>query len=194
MPAQRILILDDEPNIGSSLRLILEREGYAVTIARTIADARRSAGGRQRPAARCPPTGRQRDRFPARIARARRRRSGHHDLRPRHHRRGGRSHARRRIRFSREAARPRQGTAVAQERARAGHAAPRKRAAPRAGRQRHEDDRVESGLPARGRAGQHGGALGCPHPDQRRVRHRQGTAGRAHPSRKPVRLRTVRQR
>ena len=39
MPAKRILILDDEPNIGSSLRLILEREGYAVTVARTIADA-----------------------------------------------------------------------------------------------------------------------------------------------------------
>jgi len=40
MPAQRILVLDDEPNIGSSLRLILEREGYAVTIARSIADAK----------------------------------------------------------------------------------------------------------------------------------------------------------
>jgi two-component system nitrogen regulation response regulator NtrX len=40
MPAQRILILDDEPNIGSSLRMILEREGYAVTVTRTIADAK----------------------------------------------------------------------------------------------------------------------------------------------------------
>jgi two-component system, NtrC family, nitrogen regulation response regulator NtrX len=44
MPAQRILILDDEPNIGSSLRMILEREGYAVTVTRTIADAKAIAG------------------------------------------------------------------------------------------------------------------------------------------------------
>src|SRR6185295_12437065 len=29
---RRIVIVDDEPNIGSSLRLILEREGYAVTV------------------------------------------------------------------------------------------------------------------------------------------------------------------
>src|SRR6202171_2909608 len=41
--AKRILILDDEPNIGSSLRLILEREGYAVTIARTLAEAKADA-------------------------------------------------------------------------------------------------------------------------------------------------------
>jgi two-component system nitrogen regulation response regulator NtrX len=43
MPAKRILILDDEPNIGASLRLILEREGYAVTLARSIADAKSCA-------------------------------------------------------------------------------------------------------------------------------------------------------
>jgi len=43
MPSQRILVLDDEPNIGSSLRLILEREGYTVAIARSIADARSAA-------------------------------------------------------------------------------------------------------------------------------------------------------
>src|SRR5213595_3073533 len=41
--AKRILILDDEPNIGSSLRLILEREGYAVTITRTLAEAKAAA-------------------------------------------------------------------------------------------------------------------------------------------------------
>jgi two-component system nitrogen regulation response regulator NtrX len=45
MPGQRILILDDEPNIGNSLRLILEREGYAVTITRTIAEAKAAAAG-----------------------------------------------------------------------------------------------------------------------------------------------------
>lgn len=43
MPSKRILILDDEPNIGSSLRLILEHEGYAVTLARNIAEARPAA-------------------------------------------------------------------------------------------------------------------------------------------------------
>src|SRR5579872_6971098 len=44
MTAQRILVLDDEPNIGSSLRMILEHEGYEVTVARTIAEARTAAG------------------------------------------------------------------------------------------------------------------------------------------------------
>src|ERR1700683_3253089 len=43
MPSNRILILDDEPNIGGSLRLILEREGYSVTLARTIAEAKPAA-------------------------------------------------------------------------------------------------------------------------------------------------------
>src|SRR5271154_4074925 len=43
MPAKRILILDDEPNIGGSLRLILEREGYSVTLARSIAEAKPAA-------------------------------------------------------------------------------------------------------------------------------------------------------
>jgi len=43
IPAKRILILDDEPNIGSSLRLILEREGFAVTITRTLAEAKAAA-------------------------------------------------------------------------------------------------------------------------------------------------------
>ena len=43
MFSKRILVLDDEPNIGSSLRLILEREGYSVTHARTIAEAKPAA-------------------------------------------------------------------------------------------------------------------------------------------------------
>ena len=30
--AKRIVIVDDEPNIGPSLKLILEREGYLVTL------------------------------------------------------------------------------------------------------------------------------------------------------------------
>ena len=43
VPTKRILVLDDEPNIGSSLRLILEREGFAVTLARSIAEAKAAA-------------------------------------------------------------------------------------------------------------------------------------------------------
>ena len=43
MPVKRVLVLDDEPNIGSSLRLILEREGYTVSVARSIADAKSAA-------------------------------------------------------------------------------------------------------------------------------------------------------
>ena len=35
---KRILIVDDEENIGRSLRLILEREGYAVTICGSAAE------------------------------------------------------------------------------------------------------------------------------------------------------------
>jgi two-component system nitrogen regulation response regulator NtrX len=41
---RRIVIVDDEPNIGPSLKLILEHEGYAVTICRSVAEFRSSAG------------------------------------------------------------------------------------------------------------------------------------------------------
>src|SRR5512143_3302243 len=34
--AKRVLIVDDEENIGRSLRLILEREGYTVTTCRSV--------------------------------------------------------------------------------------------------------------------------------------------------------------
>jgi two-component system nitrogen regulation response regulator NtrX len=40
MPQRRILIVDDEENIGRSLKLILEREGYAVTVCLSVAEAR----------------------------------------------------------------------------------------------------------------------------------------------------------
>ena len=43
MPVKRVLIVDDEPNIGNSLRLILEHAGYAVSIARTLKDAHGAA-------------------------------------------------------------------------------------------------------------------------------------------------------
>ena len=38
MITKRVLIVDDEENIGRSLRMILEREGYAVNVFRSIAD------------------------------------------------------------------------------------------------------------------------------------------------------------
>src|SRR5579871_6356168 len=38
--AKRILIVDDEENIGRSLRLILEREGYQVGLCRSIREFR----------------------------------------------------------------------------------------------------------------------------------------------------------
>src|SRR4051794_2526236 len=40
MATKRILIVDDEENIGRSLRMILEREGYAVSICRSMAEFR----------------------------------------------------------------------------------------------------------------------------------------------------------
>ncbi len=41
MASKRILIVDDEENIGRSLRMILEREGYAVSVCRSVAEFRR---------------------------------------------------------------------------------------------------------------------------------------------------------
>jgi DNA-binding NtrC family response regulator len=38
MAMKRILIVDDEENIGRSLRMILEREGYGVNVCRCVAD------------------------------------------------------------------------------------------------------------------------------------------------------------
>ena len=44
--AKRIVIVDDEPNIGPSLRLILEREGYAVTACASAKDFQNNAACR----------------------------------------------------------------------------------------------------------------------------------------------------
>ena len=38
MASKRVLIVDDEENIGRSLRMILEREGYAVNVCKTVAE------------------------------------------------------------------------------------------------------------------------------------------------------------
>lgn len=40
MPNKRVLVVDDEENIGRSLRLILEREGFTVSLAAGVAEAR----------------------------------------------------------------------------------------------------------------------------------------------------------
>jgi two-component system nitrogen regulation response regulator NtrX len=45
MTSKRILIVDDEENIGRSLRMILEREGYAVNVFRSLAEFRKFPEG-----------------------------------------------------------------------------------------------------------------------------------------------------
>ena len=40
MAARRVMIVDDEENIGRSLRLILEREGYAISTCTSVAEAK----------------------------------------------------------------------------------------------------------------------------------------------------------
>jgi len=42
MAQKKVLIVDDEDNIGRSLRMILEREGYAVSVCRSVAEFRGS--------------------------------------------------------------------------------------------------------------------------------------------------------
>src|SRR5579864_2984867 len=41
MASKRVLIVDDEENIGRSLRMILEREGYGVNVCRSVAEFNR---------------------------------------------------------------------------------------------------------------------------------------------------------
>jgi two-component system, NtrC family, nitrogen regulation response regulator NtrX len=43
---KRILIVDDEPNIGRSLQMILEGEGYHVTVCRSAEEFRKTSAGR----------------------------------------------------------------------------------------------------------------------------------------------------
>jgi two-component system nitrogen regulation response regulator NtrX len=44
--SRRVVVVDDEPNIGPSLKLILEREGYAVSVCRTAAEFRSGTAAR----------------------------------------------------------------------------------------------------------------------------------------------------
>ena len=43
MAVKRVLVVDDEPNIGISLQMILEGEGYNVLVCRTAAEFRERA-------------------------------------------------------------------------------------------------------------------------------------------------------
>lgn len=45
-PPRHVLVVDDEPHIGLLLRPHLERMGYRVSVARTLADARAVIGNR----------------------------------------------------------------------------------------------------------------------------------------------------
>jgi two-component system nitrogen regulation response regulator NtrX len=47
MASKRLLIVDDEENIGRSLRMILEREGYAVNVCRSVAEFTRHPDARR---------------------------------------------------------------------------------------------------------------------------------------------------
>ena len=47
MASKRVLIVDDEENIGRSLRMILEREGYAVNVCRSVAEFSRHPDARR---------------------------------------------------------------------------------------------------------------------------------------------------
>ena len=134
----RITIVDDEPNIGLSLRLILEREGYAVTICGSVAEfqAQRSPGRADLYLLRRAPPRRQRHRSAPRDPPERRRHARGHDLRARHHPRRRRGHAQRGLRLSGEAAGSRPGAACGEERARALRSAAREPALPRARRRR----------------------------------------------------------
>ena len=42
MASKKVLIVDDEENIGRSLRMILEREGYTVAICRSVAEFKKN--------------------------------------------------------------------------------------------------------------------------------------------------------
>jgi two-component system, NtrC family, nitrogen regulation response regulator NtrX len=143
MASKRVLIVDDEENIGRSLRMILEREGYAVNVCKSVADF-----GKHPDAGRADaylfdmklPDGNGIDLLKA--VRQNGPVAGHHDFGPRNHRRRGGSHARRRFRFPGEAAEPRPRPAGREERHRAGQPAAGERAAARTGGRRAQDDRL----------------------------------------------------
>jgi signal transduction histidine kinase len=146
-----VMILDDEPNIGSSLRLILEGEGFRVTVCDSAAEFQAERGRARADLylldVRLPDGSgidvlrslkQADDPAPAVMI------SGHGTIRD-----AVGSNAQRRVRLSREAARPRPRAAGREERAGACRSAAREPALPRAGRRGAADDRQERRVPAR---------------------------------------------
>ena len=158
---RHIVIVDDEANIGRSLRLILEGEGYRVSVfdstAAFLAERNRAAADLYLLDVRLPDGSgidllrlvRQWD------DRCRRR----DDLRARDGGRRRRGDEDRRVRLPREAARARPRAAGRQERARVVGPAAREPALPGTGRGRAEDDWIGPRVPARRAAGDAGGAI-----------------------------------
>ena len=158
----RIVVVDDEPNIGHSLRLILEGEGlrrHDLRIDRRVPAAPRPGPSRPVRAGR-PASRRKRDRRAAFAEAGRGSDPGGDDLRTRDDTRRGRGDAHRGVRLPREAAGPGSRAPRHQERDRAPGSAAREPAIPRAGRRGAEDDRLERGLPPRRHPGHTGGAIG----------------------------------
>ena len=138
MATKRVLIVDDEENIGRSLRMILEREGYAVELCRSAAEFQAHPDARRADAYLFDmrlPDGNGIDLLRAHPA-ERARRAGDHDFGPRHHRRCRGGDARRSLRFSGKAAEPGPRPAGGEERGGAVQPAPGKRAAARTGGRR----------------------------------------------------------
>ncbi len=150
---RHIVIVDDEPNIGLSLRLILEGEGLSRLDLRVGGAFQRAArpGARRSVSARRASARRQRHRSPAVAQAARRSDARRHDLRARDDSRRGRGDAQRRVRLSGEAARARSRAARRQERTRAIGSAAREPALPRDGWRRPAHDRAQRRVPARRR-------------------------------------------
>ena len=119
MASKRVLIVDDEENIGRSLRMILEREGYAVNVCQSVAEFRRHPDAQRADAYLFDmklPDGSGID-----LLRAVKQNGAPSPAimisGPRHHRRRGGGDARRSLRFSGKAAEPRPRAAGGEERA-----------------------------------------------------------------------------
>src|SRR5580704_16320521 len=164
MALKRVLVVDDEENIGKSLRLILEREGYAVSTCSSVAEAKAQS---QRADAYLVDV--QCSGF-----------ADPDDLWSRDHSRRGGGDARGRFRFSGKTAEPRKSPGVSEERARRHQAARGEPAIARDGGRGANDRRkrrVRSSVGSSHDGGPERRAGAC----RRRVRHWQGAASRAHP-------------
>ena len=183
MAGDRILIVDDERGIRSTLSGILGDEGVPAARGgdrpRGPRPDRRGGAGPGHPGHLAAGDGRHRGagRGQAPVARA----AGGHDVGPRHHRDGGEGHEARRLRLRREAPLPREDAPGRRARARARPARAGEPPAPRAHRAGARDHRHQPrhrGAPPPDR---HRGPDQRPRPDLRRERRRQGAGRAGHP-------------